>query len=111
MQLTGSVQRSTRAPAAAAFYRATSTERLDVRLRRHLISRGRTVVGLEDDVLDQSVLEDGDHDVVLQGVGAQGEELPLVPGVVDHVGEPLHLAGPEHGHDGLAGGQILVHPG
>ena len=59
-----------RAPAAAAFYRATSTERLDVRLRRHLISRGRTVVGLEDDVLDQSVLEDGDHDVVLQGEGA-----------------------------------------
>ncbi|WP_341854943.1 hypothetical protein [Brachybacterium sp. GPGPB12] len=58
-----------RAPAAAAFYRATSTERLDVRLRRHLISRGRTVVGLEDDVLDQSVLEDGEHDVVLQGEG------------------------------------------
>lgn len=59
-----------RAPAAAAFYRATGAERLDVRLRRHLISRGRTVVGLEDDVLDQSVLEDADHDVVLQGEGA-----------------------------------------
>ena len=59
-----------RAPAAAAFYRATSTDRLSVKLRRHLINRGRTVVGLEDDVLDQSVLEDPDHDVVLQGEGA-----------------------------------------
>jgi len=59
-----------RAPAAAAFYRATSTERLGVRLRRHLINRGREVIGLEDDVLDQSVLEDADHDVVLHGEGA-----------------------------------------
>ncbi|MGO2362535.1 MAG: UvrD-helicase domain-containing protein, partial [Brachybacterium tyrofermentans] len=59
-----------RAPAAAAFYQATSTDRQQVRLRRHLISRGRTINGLEDDVLDQSVLEEADHDVVLQGEGA-----------------------------------------
>ncbi len=59
-----------RAPAAAAFYRATSTERLGVRLRRHLVSRNRTVVGLEDDVLDQSVLEQDQGDLVLQGEGA-----------------------------------------
>ncbi|GAA1488527.1 HelD family protein [Brachybacterium sacelli] len=59
-----------RAPAAAAFYQATSTDRLNVRLRRHLISRGRTVIGLEDDVLDQTVLDGDHHDVVLQGEGA-----------------------------------------
>ena len=59
-----------RAPAAAAFYRATSTDRQSVRLRRHLINRGRAVVGLEDDVLDQSIIDDPDHDVVLQGEGA-----------------------------------------
>ncbi|MEE1649222.1 DNA helicase [Brachybacterium sp. J144] len=59
-----------RAPAAAAFYEATSTDRQGVRLRRHLISRGRTVVGLEDDVLDQSVLEESGEDVVLHGEGA-----------------------------------------
>ncbi|WP_193104228.1 ATP-binding domain-containing protein [Brachybacterium sp. FME24] len=59
-----------RAPAAAAFYQATSIDRRNVRLRRHLISRGRAVVGLEDDVLDQSVLAADDHDVVLQGEGA-----------------------------------------
>lgn len=58
-----------RAPAAAAFYQATSIDRLDVRLRRHLITRGRTVVGLEDDVLDHEVLTMGE-DVVLQGEGA-----------------------------------------
>src|SRR5699024_4726202 len=52
-----------RAPAAAAFYRATSTDRQSVRLRRHLINRGRAVVGLEDDVLDQSIIDDPDHDV------------------------------------------------
>ncbi|MGP9537862.1 HelD family protein [Brachybacterium sp. AOP43-C2-M15] len=59
-----------RAPAASAFYQATSTQRHGVRLRRHLVNRGRTVTGLEDDVLDQSVLDDGAHDVVLQGEGA-----------------------------------------
>ncbi len=58
-----------RAPAAAAFYQATSRDRQNVRLRRHLISRGRTITGLEDDVLDQSVLE-GAQDVVLHGEGA-----------------------------------------
>jgi len=58
-----------RAPAAAAFYQATANERQGVRLRRHLISRARQVIGLEDDVLDQSVLAESD-DVVLQGEGA-----------------------------------------
>ena len=58
-----------RAPAAAVFYQATANDRRGVRLRRHLISRGRQVIGLEDDVLDQSVLAESD-DVVLQGEGA-----------------------------------------
>lgn len=58
-----------RAPAAAAFYQATSADRQGVRLRRHLISRAREITGLEDDVLDPSVLEER-TDVVLQGDGA-----------------------------------------
>lgn len=57
-----------RAPAAAAFYQATSRDRQNVRLRRHLISRGRQITGLEDDVLDQSML--GEDGVVLHGEGA-----------------------------------------
>ncbi|WP_259558904.1 HelD family protein [Brachybacterium sillae] len=59
-----------RAPAAAAFYQATAAERQGVRLRRHLITRGRTVVGLEDDVLDQSLLTEGGSEETLQGEGA-----------------------------------------
>lgn len=61
-----------RAPAAAAFYQATSADRQGVVLRRHLITRGRTVVGLEDDVLDASVLETegAAEDLALQGEGA-----------------------------------------
>ncbi|WP_058235562.1 HelD family protein [Devriesea agamarum] len=60
-----------RAPAAAAFYQATPAARQGVRLRRHLVTRGRTVVGLEDDVLDSRLLEDADAGShVLQGEGA-----------------------------------------
>jgi DNA helicase IV len=58
-----------RAPAAAAYYQATSRNRMEVRLRRHLITQDRTVVGLEDDVLDRRVL-DGDEGLALQGEGA-----------------------------------------
>jgi hypothetical protein len=32
-------------------------------------------------------------------------------GSVYHVGEVLHLVGTEHGDDGLAGGEVLKHPG
>lgn len=41
-----------RAPAAQTFYRATSAHPDDVVLRRHLITRGRTVTGVEDELLD-----------------------------------------------------------
>lgn len=48
-----------RAPEAGAFYQATAFERHGVRRRRHLILKSRTVVGLEDDVLDPELLADG----------------------------------------------------
>lgn len=41
-----------RAPAAQAFYRATSAQREAVERRRHLITRGRRVTGIEDELLD-----------------------------------------------------------
>jgi DNA helicase IV len=52
-----------RAPEAGAFYQATGHQRLGVRRRRHLMLRGRTVVDLEDDVLDATLLdgETGHH--------------------------------------------------
>jgi DNA helicase IV len=48
-----------RAPAAAAYYQATPVEPMGVRLRRHLICSDRTVVSLEDDVLDAEMLRGG----------------------------------------------------
>ncbi|GAB2899110.1 HelD family protein [Neomicrococcus lactis] len=56
-----------RAPEASAFYQATAFDRRNVRRRRHLILKGREVIGVEDDVLDSSLLADGE---VLQGGGA-----------------------------------------
>lgn len=41
-----------RAPAASAFYQATAASPDDVVRRRHLALRGRTVTGLDDEVLD-----------------------------------------------------------
>ena len=41
-----------RAPAAADFYTATAASGSDVRLRRHLRTRGRTVVGINDELLE-----------------------------------------------------------
>ncbi len=43
-----------RAPAARAFYVATSAAPLGVRRRRHIRTRQRTVIGLDDDALDLS---------------------------------------------------------
>src|SRR5699024_1517794 len=56
-----------RAPAARPFYQATAAEPGEVVLRRHLQTKGRTVVGLEDDLLDADAVAD---DVVLSGEGA-----------------------------------------
>ncbi len=47
-----------RAPAAQSFYRATSARPDGVVQRRHLVTRGRRVTGVEDEVLDLEVLAD-----------------------------------------------------
>ncbi|CEA07731.1 Helicase IV [Arthrobacter saudimassiliensis] len=56
-----------RAPEAGTFYQATAFERQGVRRRRHLILKGRDVQGIEDDVLDYSMLDEG---ASMQGEGA-----------------------------------------
>ncbi|HLS13234.1 MAG TPA: AAA family ATPase [Beutenbergiaceae bacterium] len=58
-----------RAPAARAFYQATAYHPGDVVLRRHLQTRNRTVVSVEDDVLDLDAL-DPKTQVQLSGEGA-----------------------------------------
>jgi len=47
-----------RAPAARAFYVATAAAPEGVRRRRHITTRERIVVGLDDEVLDSEVLDD-----------------------------------------------------
>lgn len=58
-----------RAPAAAPFYQATAAHNLGVALRRHLVTRRRAVVSIEDDVLDADLL-DQEGTLDLQGEGA-----------------------------------------
>ena len=48
---------------------------------------------------------------LFQCPGAQLGELSLVMGTVNHIGIGFHLVGPQHGHDGLSGGQIFVQTG
>ncbi len=60
-----------RAPAARAFYQATAHNPGDVTLRRHLQTRSRQVVSVEDDVLDLDALtQAAGDDVELSGEGA-----------------------------------------
>jgi DNA helicase IV len=49
-----------RAPAAASFYQATAAAPNGVARRRHLATQGRTVTGIDDELLDADALSDGD---------------------------------------------------
>lgn len=57
-----------RAPASRAFYQATGANPQGVVRRRHIQTRGRTVVGLEDELLDAFATHEGE--LVFQGEGA-----------------------------------------
>ncbi|MFB9469966.1 HelD family protein [Nonomuraea salmonea] len=50
-----------RAPVAQPFYRATPTAPMGVTRRRHLQTRGRDVIGVDDDLLDLDALTDDDR--------------------------------------------------
>lgn len=56
-----------RAPAARAFYQATAAHPQGVTLRRHIQTRGRQIIGIEDDVLDLDAVTDPSE---LSGEGA-----------------------------------------
>nr|WP_228508983.1 UvrD-helicase domain-containing protein [Herbiconiux sp. VKM Ac-1786] len=57
-----------RAPQARAFYQATAATPLGARARRHLTTRGREVVRIEDEVFDAELLDE--EGTALQGEGA-----------------------------------------
>ncbi|MDY6055649.1 HelD family protein [Micrococcus sp.] len=64
-----------RAAEAGAFYQATAAHRRNVRLRRHLMLRGREVRDFEDEVLDPTLLEEAGAAVAR---GSQGALLAAV---------------------------------
>ncbi len=49
-----------RAPVAALFYRATSGAPEGVRMRRHLLAKGRDVIDIDDEIFDRDLLEHSD---------------------------------------------------
>jgi len=49
-----------RAPIAALFYRATSGAPEGVRMRRHLLAKGRDVIDIDDEIFDRELLEHSD---------------------------------------------------
>lgn len=57
-----------RVPQASAFYQATAATPLGARARRHLLSRGRSIIRIEDEIFDAALLESEDSE--LQGEGA-----------------------------------------
>jgi DNA helicase IV len=57
-----------RVPQASAFYQATAANPLGTRARRHLVSKGREIIRVEDEIFDATLLE-GDT-AELQGEGA-----------------------------------------
>lgn len=62
-----------RAPVAEPFYRAMGSDPMGLRRRRHFATRGRTLVGIEDELfgdIDQLATEDGEGRLRLQGEGA-----------------------------------------
>ncbi|MCB2413749.1 AAA family ATPase [Demequina sp. TTPB684] len=59
-----------RAPAATPFYAATAAHPSGVINRRHLTTRGRTVMAVEDDVLDVEALRASGQEESLAGEGA-----------------------------------------
>ncbi len=61
-----------RAPAAEPFYQATSADPRGVVRRRHIVTAGREVTSLEDDVLDLSALAEGDSGVQAEDVQGGG---------------------------------------
>lgn len=57
-----------RVPQASAFYQATARTPMGARARRHLISQGRRLVRIEDEIFDPELLDD--RSAELQGEGA-----------------------------------------
>jgi hypothetical protein len=75
-----------RAPAAAAFYRARPGDPMGVRRRRHFRWRGGELVGLDDEVVDRTAIDDGELHLVGEGALLAALEAPRAGRMTDIVG-------------------------
>ena len=72
-----------RAPLARAFYQGTALDPMGLVRRRHIDSRARTVVGLEDELLDASELGTGGGRLSVQGLQGEGALLAAMSAARD----------------------------
>ncbi len=100
-----------RAPLARAFYQATATQPMGLVRRRHIDTRARRVIGLEDELIDVGALDSlapvgrGAAGAGLQGEGALGAAAPTS---YRHPGAAGRLPGGrahQRGRAGDAGGR------
>lgn len=56
-----------RAPVAEPFYRATGREPMGIERRRHFATRGRTLLGIDDEVFGELASADGEREIKGQG--------------------------------------------
>ena len=59
-----------RAPVAEPFYRATGREPLDIERRRHFATRGRTLLGIDDELFGELADASGNDELSTRGQGA-----------------------------------------
>ena len=72
-----------RAPLARAFYQGTASDPMGLVRRRHIDSRARVVVGLEDELLDASELGTGGGGLSVQGLQGEGALLAAMSAARD----------------------------
>ena len=72
-----------RAPLARAFYQGTALDPMGLVRRRHIDSRARVVVGLEDELLDASELGAGGGGLSVQGLQGEGALLAAMSAARD----------------------------
>ena len=59
-----------RAPVSEPFYRATGSETMGLERRRYFATRGRTLLGIDDELFGDLADPNGDGDVAIRGEGA-----------------------------------------
>lgn len=95
-----------RAPAAQVFYRATAANPLGATRRRHIQLQGRTVVGVDDDLLDLDALSDPDRSTLTGEAALLASVASSRTGRMKEIVATIQAEQDEIGRSGLPG--VLV---